>query len=395
MAALLTFVFADIEGSTRIVREQAEAYRSVLAEYQRLIRDAVAAHGGQEVDSPGDSFFAAFDRPGNAVLAAVAAQRTLAVHEWPAGVDLRARMGIHTGSAEFAEGRYVGVAVHRAARICAAGHGGQILLSQATAFLLDDEAALPDLELRDLGEQRLKDFDRAVRVYRVAGPGLPEDARLPRSASATLPAIRAGDADREHAVTVLREHTAAGRLTLEEFAERAERAYAAKTLAELDEIGRDLPATAGTAAAPAARQRRATRFTGIVFGHTQRTGRLRLPRFSLAFVMFGDTDLDLRRAELSGPVASVVALVFFGNIDVYVPEGVEVDLGGLSIFGHRREWGRDLEPHPGSPLLRVKVFSLFGTSDVWRVPSSWVGRTFREVIKAIRRGEHRELPPGE
>lgn len=387
-----TFVFADVEGSTRLVRELAEAYRAVLADYQRLVREAVEAHGGHEVDSPGDSFFAAFGRPRDGVLAAVAAQRSLAAHDWPQGVALRVRMGIHTGPAELAEGRFVGVAVHRAARICAAGHGGQILLSQATASLLEDEARLPDLELRDLGEQRLKDFDRAVRVFRIEGSGLPGDARPPRSAPGTLPALRAADADRDHAVAVLREHTAAGRLTLEEFSERVERAYAARTLAELDEIGRDLPAPT----APSIPQRRrATRFTGIVFGHTQRTGRLRLPRFSLAFVMFGDTDLDLRRAELSGTVASVVAIVLFGNIDVYVPEGVEVDLGGFSVFGHRREWGAETPPHPGSPLLRVKIFSLFGTSDVWRVPSSWVGRTFREVIKAIRRGDHRELPPGE
>jgi hypothetical protein len=70
-----------------------------------------------------------------------------------------------------------------------------------------------------------------------------------------------------------------------------------------------------------------------------------------------------------------------------VPEGIEVDLGGLSIFGHRREWGRDAPAHPGTPLLRIKVFSLFGTSDVWRAPASWAGRTFREVIRGIRRND--------
>jgi hypothetical protein len=195
--------------------------------------------------------------------------------------------------------------------------------------------------------------------------------------------LRAGDADREHAVLVLREHTAAGRLSLEEFSERVGQAYAAKTLAELDAIRRDLPAQT----TPAAAQRRATRFTGVVFGHTQRTGRLRLPRFSFALVVFGDTDFDLRRAEVSGQTASIVAFVLFGNIDLYVPEGIEVDLGGLSIFGHRREWGRDAPAHPGAPLLRVKVFSLFGTSDVWRAPASWAGRTFREVMRGIRRND--------
>jgi class 3 adenylate cyclase len=388
----LTFFFADVEGSTRLVRELAGDFRSVLSDYQRLVREAVEAHDGQEVDSPGDSFFAAFGRSRDGVLAAVSAQRALDAHDWPHGVDLRVRMGIHSGPAEVAEGRLVGLAVHRAARICAVGHGGQILLSQATVSLLEDEAALPEVELRDLGEQRLKDFDRAVRVYRLAGGGLSDNARPPRGAPETLPALRAGDADREHAVDVLREHTAAGRLTLEEFSERVDRAYAARTLAELDEIGIDLPPPSVPVAS---RRRRATRFTGVVFGHTQRTGRLRLPRFSFALVVFGDSDLDLRRAELSGQAASVVAFVLFGNIDLYVPEGVEVDVGGLSVFGHRREWGRDVPARPGTPLLRVKVFSLFGTSDVWRAPAGWAGRTFREVIRGLRRGEHRELPPGE
>jgi hypothetical protein len=203
------------------------------------------------------------------------------------------------------------------------------------------------------------------------------------------PELRASDADRDRVVTFLREHTVAGRLTLEEFSHRVEQAYAATTLSELEEVGRDLPA----AAAPA--RRSAARFTGVVFGHAQRTGRLRLPRFGFAFVVFGDCDFDVRRAELSGPVGSVTALVLFGNLDLYVPEGVEVDLRGLAIFGHRRQWGRETPLHSETPLLRVNVFSLFGTSDVWQVPSAWLGRTFREVIKSLRRGEHRELPPSE
>jgi class 3 adenylate cyclase len=391
--AVTTFVFSDIEGSTSLVRRLREEYRTVLADYQRLLREAFAANRGREVDSPGDSYFAAFARPRDALLGAVAAQRALREHAWPPQVELLVRMGIHTGPAELEDGRYVGLSVHRAARLCAVGRGGQVLVSQATVSLLEDEEELPGLEFRDLGEQRLKDFDRGVRVYLVAGPGLGADARPPRAES-SLPAVRAGDADREQTVVTLREHTAAGRLTLEEFSQRVEQAYAAKTLAELDETQRDLPAPA-TAPAPARPRRRAARFTGVVFGHAQRTGRLRLPRFGFAFVVFGDCDLDLRRAELSGRVASVTALVLFGNIDFYVPEGVEVDLRGLSMFGHRRQWGRETDLHPETPLLRVNVFSLFGTSDVWQVPSAWVGRTFREVIRALRRGEHRELPPGE
>jgi Domain of unknown function (DUF1707)/Cell wall-active antibiotics response 4TMS YvqF len=206
------------------------------------------------------------------------------------------------------------------------------------------------------------------------------------------PDLRASDADRDSAVSDLREHTAAGRLTLEEFSERADRAMAAKTLSELEEVRSDLPG--GAPAVPTARPpRRGKPFTGVLFGRAQRSGRWRLPRHSLALSVFGDLDLDLRQAELSGRVASITAFVLFGNVDLYVPDSVEVDLGGLTVFGHRREWGRDLPPHPATPLLRVRVLALFGTADLWRVPASWVGRTFSEVIKGLRRGEHRELPP--
>ena len=201
--------------------------------------------------------------------------------------------------------------------------------------------------------------------------------------------LRASDADRDRAIAELREHTAAGRLTLEEFSERVDRAVTAKTLPELDEIRSDLPS-----ALPVERaRRRPKRFSAVAFGQMQRTGRWRLPRRALGLVLFGDLDLDLREAELSGQVASITVLVLFGNVDLYVPECVEVDLGGLTAFGHRREWGRDLPPHPTTLLLRVRVLSLFGTADLWRVPKSWAGRTFGEVIRGLRRGEHRELPP--
>jgi len=205
----------------------------------------------------------------------------------------------------------------------------------------------------------------------------------------SAPELRASDADRERVVNALREHTAAGRLTLEEFAERMGRAYEARTVAELDELGRDLPVHAS----PAQAERKPTHFTVAVFSSTQRTGRLCLARTTRAVAVFGNVDLDLRRAELTGSVASVTAFLLFGNVDVYVPEGVEVDLGGLTVFGHRREWGSDVPPHVTAPLLRVKVFALFGTADIWRVPASWAGHTFREVIRGMRRGKHRELPP--
>jgi class 3 adenylate cyclase len=391
----LTFVFSDVEGSTRLLRQLRDQYGAVLAEHQRLLREAFAAHGGHEVDSQGDSFFVSFRRPRDGVLAAVDAQRSLREHPWPPGAELRVRVGLHTGLAEVADGRYVGLAVHRAARLCAVGHGGQILISQATVALLEDDADdLSGIELRDLGEHRLKDFDRPVRIYQLLAPGLESDSPPLRTAGrepepATVPAIRASDADRDRTMAALREHTALGRLTLEEFSERVEKATTATTLDELDQIGLDLPPSAQ----PERPRRRPKRFTGVFFSDTERTGRWRLPRFSLALVFVGNADLDLRQAELGDSEVSFTAFMLFGNIDLYVPEGVEVDFGGVAVIGHRREHGRDVPPQPGAPLLRARIFSLFGTADLWRVPTSWAGKTFGEIMRATKRGEHRELPP--
>jgi DNA-binding NarL/FixJ family response regulator/class 3 adenylate cyclase len=167
--ATVTFLFSDVEGSTALLRKLRDEYRPVMAKHEELLRAAWADGAGRELDNDGDSFFVAFGRPRQAVEAAVAAQRALAAHDWPEGVELRVRIGIHTGEATLAGDQYVGLAVHRAARICDAGHGGQILLSETTRSLLEDEEAEFDhFDLRDLGPQVLKDFDRPVRIYQVA-----------------------------------------------------------------------------------------------------------------------------------------------------------------------------------------------------------------------------------
>src|SRR5205809_2005372 len=130
-SGLVTFVFTDVEGSTRLLQELgAAAYARALAEHRRLVRDAVGAEGGIEVDTQGDAFFIAFPTARGAVAAATAAQRSLAG-------PIRVRMGIHTGRAHLAEEGYVGEAVHLGARIAAAGHGGQVLLSQQARALVD------------------------------------------------------------------------------------------------------------------------------------------------------------------------------------------------------------------------------------------------------------------
>jgi YVTN family beta-propeller protein len=169
----ITFLFTDIEGSTQLVKQLRDRYGEVLTEHQRLLRDAFQAHGGHEVDTQGDSFFVAFTSAREALLAAVEGQLALFAHPWPDGVEVKVRMGLHTGQAVATGGRYTGLAVHRAARIGAAGHGGQVLVSQATQTLLEDEEEDLHVFFRDLGEQRLKDLDRPVRLYQAAADGLP------------------------------------------------------------------------------------------------------------------------------------------------------------------------------------------------------------------------------
>jgi YVTN family beta-propeller protein len=171
----VTFLFTDIEGSTQLLKGLGgERYGEALGEHQQILRDAFAEHGGHEIDTQGDSFFVAFRRAKDAVSAAIACQRRLAGHAWPGGTELRVRMGIHTGEPALGGERYVGMGVHRAARICAAGHGGQVLVSQTTRELLRDDP-IPDVTIRDLGEHQLKDMDEPERIYQLVAPGLVED----------------------------------------------------------------------------------------------------------------------------------------------------------------------------------------------------------------------------
>jgi class 3 adenylate cyclase/streptogramin lyase len=173
----VTFLFSDVEGSTLLLRQLGqEPYGRALADYQRLVRDSCVAAGGIEVDTQGDAFFFAFAHAKDAVEAAAAVQRALAVHTWPDGTQLRARIGLHTGQASVTGSRYVGLSVHRAARVGAAGAGGQVLLSQATAGVLEDDD-LGELRLRRLGSYALKDFDRPVELHQLDVPGLPSKFR--------------------------------------------------------------------------------------------------------------------------------------------------------------------------------------------------------------------------
>ena len=164
----VTFLFTDIEGSTRLLSELGDAYADALADHREAIRDAFSARGGVEVDSQGDAFFIAFARARDAVAAAACAQRSLA------SGPIQSRMGIHTGEPLRTGEGYVGIDIHRGARIAAAGHGGQVLISQTARELIQDD--LPEeFALRDLGEHRLKDLSRAQRIFQLVAEGLERD----------------------------------------------------------------------------------------------------------------------------------------------------------------------------------------------------------------------------
>jgi class 3 adenylate cyclase/tetratricopeptide (TPR) repeat protein len=206
----VTFLFTDIEGSTQLLKRLGGRYGALLAEHRQILRRAARDHSGEEVDNQGDSFLFAFRRADEAAKAAIDAQRALATHEWPGASDVRVRMGIHTAEPSASDDGYYGLGVHRAARIMAAAHGGQILVSLAASSVLED-AELDGARLRDLGEHWLKDLDRPDRLYQLEASGLqaifsPVAGRQPTSA--VEPALDgAGDAllERDDATSVLAE----------------------------------------------------------------------------------------------------------------------------------------------------------------------------------------------
>jgi predicted ATPase/class 3 adenylate cyclase len=165
-SGVVTFLFTDIEGSTRMLRALGpERYGQALDEHRRLLRDAFGRYGGHEEGTEGDSFMVAFARPADALAAAATAQAALATHDWHDGERVHVRAGIHTGEALARESGYVGVAVHRAARIAAAGHGDQVVVSQTTVDLVRD-LTLP-YRLVDLGQHRLKDLTEPQHLYQL------------------------------------------------------------------------------------------------------------------------------------------------------------------------------------------------------------------------------------
>jgi predicted ATPase/class 3 adenylate cyclase len=184
----VTLLFTDIEGSTRMLRSLGDDYGAVLRAHRTILRTAVQRHGGVEFGTEGDACFCAFPGADGALAAAAEAQHALAAADWPGGAAPRVRMGVHTGAPVVVDGDYVGLDVHRVARICSAAHGGQVLVSESTR---DTAAPGGHRAFRDLGHHRLKDLDRPERLYQLVAAGLAEDFPAPRSlpTPSNLPAV--------------------------------------------------------------------------------------------------------------------------------------------------------------------------------------------------------------
>ncbi|HUR79014.1 MAG TPA: response regulator [Acidimicrobiales bacterium] len=173
-ARVLTFLFTDIEGSTQLVEAHGETYARALADHRRILRRTCAQHSGDEIGTTGDGYFAVFEHGADAVAAAIDAQLALRAHAWPAACELRVRMGLHTGEAEFDSGDLTGVAVHAAARVSAAAHGGQILASDATAA-----AAGGGFGFKPLGKFPMRGVSAPLELLQVLHPQLPQDFAAP------------------------------------------------------------------------------------------------------------------------------------------------------------------------------------------------------------------------
>jgi class 3 adenylate cyclase len=226
----VTFVFTDVEGSTRLLKQLGDAeYATLLAVHRRLVRDIFAAHDGAEIDTQGDAFFYSFVRARQAVAAAVEVQRAHVKASWPADVEVRVRLGLHTGEPAVGDEGYTGLDVVRASRIAATGAGGQVLLSDTTRAIV--AGGLPDgVTIRELGERQLKDIDRPEPIFEL----LIDDVPVTEEGSPLVAEARAAAPDEPSG----RRHDSADDESpvMRDFVERARERIESRVVAQLDRV---------------------------------------------------------------------------------------------------------------------------------------------------------------
>jgi hypothetical protein len=209
--------------------------------------------------------------------------------------------------------------------------------------------------------------------------------------------LRVSDAERDVILRTLGDHAAVGRLTLDELEERSGRALAAKTRGELAVLTNDLPAEGAQAfpapqGAQAARPKQPVRWMVAIMSGSQRRGRFRAVGTLNAVAVMGGHEIDLREAEIEGGELTLNLIAVMGGADVYVPDSVELDVGGFSLMGGHEEVGRELRPRPGAPVVRIRVYNLMGGATIYRLPPQARGQSLKEARRLAKQAERGQLP---
>jgi hypothetical protein len=208
--------------------------------------------------------------------------------------------------------------------------------------------------------------------------------------------LRVSDAERDVTLRALGDHAAAGRLTLDELEDRSGQALVAKTRGELAALTSDLPEEAGQQLAVPARVKKPVHWMVAIMGGSHRRGRFRAVRSINAVAIMGGHEIDLREAEIEGGELTLTLVAIMGGGNIYVPDSVDLEVGGFSLMGGHEQIGREVRPRPGAPVIRVRIYSLMGGAEVFRLPPEARGKSLKEARRLAKRAEQGELPaPGE
>jgi Domain of unknown function (DUF1707)/Cell wall-active antibiotics response 4TMS YvqF len=204
--------------------------------------------------------------------------------------------------------------------------------------------------------------------------------------------LRVSDAERDVTLQTLGDHAAVGRLTLDELEDRSGRALVAKTRGDLAALTSDLPAEAGQYAAEQARTSKPVRWMVAIMGGSHRRGRFRAVGSINAVAIMGGDEIDLREAEIEGGELTLNLVAIMGGSNIYVPDSVDLEVGGFSLMGGHEEIGRELRPRPGAPVIRLRIYTLMGGASVYRLPPQARGQSLKEARRLAKRAERGELP---
>ena len=206
--------------------------------------------------------------------------------------------------------------------------------------------------------------------------------------------LRVSDAERDATLKVLNEHAAVGRLTLDELEERAGQTLAAKTRGDLARLTSDLPAESSMDAPAPAADRKPVRWMFAIMGGSHRRGRFRTVGSINSLAIMGGDEIDLREAEMAGGELSVNLYSLMGGSNVYVPDSVEIELGGFSLMGGNQVRGNQRSPRPGAPVVRIRGFAFMGGATIYRLPPQARGVSQKEARRLAKAAERGQLPPG-